>query len=63
MKAYGIFMIICGVVIIACMIQELVTDSVKAPTLLFVGPLSLAGGIYAVIRASRKGVSGKRSED
>ena len=45
MRAFGIIMIVCGVVIIVTTIWELATGSLTNPTLLFVGPLFLLGGI------------------
>ena len=55
MRIFGAIMIVCGLVIIACKIQELVTDSLKTPTLLVGGPLLLFAGIVTVIRVSGKG--------
>ena len=63
MKTLGTFMAIGGLVIIACEIYELVTDSLTTPVLLLVGPLNLVGGIVIAIRASRKGCCGKGSEN
>jgi len=52
MRAYGIIMIVCGLVIIVAKVWELATNSLTKPYSLFVGTLFLIGGIYAL--ATRK---------
>ncbi len=44
-KAFPVVTIVCGIVITACKVYALATDTLKMPSLLFLGPFMLIGGI------------------